>query len=42
MKPLLLNKEVILFEKNNTDISKGGNIYFFQQISGLLLIKEYL
>ena len=31
MEPTLLNKEVILFEKNNTDISKGGIFLMFSQ-----------
>src|SRR5574344_1733918 len=36
MEPTLLNKEVIVFEKNNTDISKGG-IFIISTNIGLLV-----
>ena len=36
MEPTLLNKEVILFDKNNIDISKGG-IFIVSTNIGLLV-----
>ena len=36
MEPTLINKEIILFDKNNTDISKGG-IFIVSTTVGLFV-----
>ena len=41
MEPTLINKEVILFDKNNIDISKGG-IFIVSTNIGLLVKRIYL